>query len=128
MKTFERVENEEIGRYTPNGGVILTVLNSIALWKKRMTIEKKRNVKGSFAHRCLCLLTESHRSGKRGNAGECTKYFSTVLTLLDLFHSLDRFIRVFLCRERQFGLFFANFGHPLFHVLTNCLFNHIEFW
>ena len=127
MKTFARVEVEEIGKYTPNGGVILTVLNSIALWKKRMTIEKKRDLKTSFAHRCLCLLTESHRSGNKGNAGDCTKYFSTLLTLQVLFHLLDSFIHVFSCRERQFGLFFTKFYQPLIHVLTSCLLTHIQF-
>ena len=92
-----------------------------------MTIEKKGDLKTSSVRRCLCLLTESHRSGNKGNAVHCAKYFSSVLTLLALFHSLDSFIHVFLCRERQFGLSFANFGQPLFHVLISCLFTHIEF-
>ena len=103
MKTFERVENEEIGRYTPNGGVILTVLNSIALWKKRMTIEKKRNVKGSFARRCLCLLTESHRSGNKGDAVRLKKFYHCV-------DPPDPLSPIRLFRSRVFMFLFNNFS------------------
>ena len=81
---------------------MLSIKINHSLSGKRMTIEKKRDLTTSSDHRCLCLLTESHRSGNKGNAVHCTKYFSTVLTLLVLFHA-----RIFMSWKANWP-FFAN--------------------